>query len=106
MHEVLLWALLQARSSVAINMYGFADGHLASLLRHYAEDERIMVTLSLDSTEAGVGSEPEILAKLKNDLKGNSIAIGRSAGGDISHDKLMVVDGLYLVSGSTNWSLG
>lgn len=91
---------------MAINMYGFADGHMASLLRRCAHDEKIVVTLSLDSTEAGVGSEPEILAMLKNDLKGNSIAIGRSEGGDISHDKLMVVDGLYLVSGSTNWSSG
>lgn len=105
-HQVLLWALLQAKSSVAINMYGFADGHMASLLRHYAHDEKMMVTLSLDSTEAGVGSAPEILATLKNELKGNSIAIGRSEGGDISHNKLMVVDGLYLVSGSTNWSIG
>ena len=106
MHQVLLWALLQAKSSVAINMYGFADGQMASLLRHYAHDEKTMMTLSLDSTEAGVGSEPKILAMLKNELKGNSIAIGRSQGGDISHNKLMVVDGLYLVSGSTNWSIG
>ncbi len=112
-HEVLLWALLQAKSSVAINMYGFADGHMVSLLRHYAHDSQMIVTLSLDSTEAGVGGEPELLEKLKNDLDGNSIAIGekhvavgRSEGGDISHDKLMVVDGLYLVTGSTNWSFG
>jgi PLD-like domain len=105
-HEVLLWALLQAKSSVAVNMYGFADGHMASLLRHYAHDEKVVVTLSLDSSEAGSGSEPKLLEMLKNDLKGNSIAIGRSEGGDISHDKLMVVDGIYLVTGSTNWSLG
>ncbi len=105
-HQVLLWALLQAKSSVAINMYGFADRNMATLLRQYAHDEKMIVTLSLDSTEAGVGSEPELLEMLKNDLKGNSIAIGRSEGGDISHDKLMVIDGLYLITGSTNWSIG
>jgi hypothetical protein len=105
-HQVLLWALLQAKSSVAINMYGFADGHMVSLLRHYAHDPKMIVTLSLDSSEAGSGSEPELLEKLKNDLGGNSIAIGRSEKGAISHDKLMVVDGLYLITGSTNWSFG
>lgn len=105
-HQVLLWALLQAKSSVAINMYGFADGHMVSLLRHYAHDPKMIVTLSLDSSEAGSGGEPALLEKLKNDLDGNSIAIGRSEKGAISHDKLMVVDGLYLVTGSTNWSFG
>lgn len=87
-------------------MYGFADGHMVSLLRHYAHDPKMIVTLSLDSSEAGSGGEPELLEKLKNDLDGNSIAIGRSEKGAISHDKLMVVDGLYLVTGSTNWSFG
>src|SRR5260221_9994740 len=105
-HKVLLWALLQAKSSVAINMYGFDDPHMAALLRHYAHDTKTMVTLSLDSTESKTGSEPELLEMLKNDLDGNSIAIGRSEKSAISHDKLMVVDGLYLVTGSTNWSFG
>ncbi|HET9162776.1 MAG TPA: phospholipase D-like domain-containing protein [Solirubrobacterales bacterium] len=105
-HEVLLWTLLQGKSSVAINMYGFADGHMVSVLRHYAHDPKMIVTLSLDSSQAGGESEKALLEKLKNDLGGNSIAIGRSEKGAISHDKLMVVDGLYLVTGSTNWSFG
>lgn len=110
-HQVLLWALLQAKSSVAINMYGFDDPHIAALLRHYARNSKMMVTLTLDSSEAKTGSEPELLEMLKNDLDGNSIAvgeshiaIGRSEKSAISHDKLMVVDGLYLITGSTNWS--
>jgi phosphatidylserine/phosphatidylglycerophosphate/cardiolipin synthase-like enzyme len=105
-HEVLLWALLQTRSSVAINMYGFDDPHLAALLRHFAKQTGVLVTLSLDSTQASGMFESELLAELRNDLAGNSIAIGRSEGHDISHDKLMVIDGLYMVSGSTNWSFG
>lgn len=105
-HEVLLWTLLQAKSSVAINMYGFDDPQMVALLRHFAEDPRVVVILSLDSTEAKTHVEDELLALLRNDLPGNSIAIGRSEGHDISHDKLMVIDGLYLVSGSTNWSFG
>lgn len=105
-HEVLLWTLLQARSSVAINMYGFDDPHIVSLLRHHAESQTVLVTLTLDSSQAGGHAESELLTLLRNDLNGNSIAVGRSQKGAISHDKLMVVDGLYLVSGSTNWSFG
>jgi hypothetical protein len=105
-HMVLLWTLLQARSSVAINMYGFDDREMASLLQHHAKNPHMVVTLTLDSSESKTGVEPELLELLANDLKGNSIAIGRSEKHAISHDKLLVVDGLYLVTGSTNWSFG
>lgn len=105
-HDVLLWTLLQARSSVAINMYGFDDPHIVSLLRHHAESQTVLVTLTLDSSQAGGHPETELLELLRHDLPGNSIAVGRSQKGAISHDKLMVVDGIYLVSGSTNWSYG
>lgn len=105
-HEVLLWAILQARSSIAINMYGFTDPQVVALLQHHAESPHMVVTLSLDSTQAGGKSEKALLERLRNDLPGNSIAVGRSERGDISHDKLMVIDGLFLVTGSTNWSFG
>jgi phosphatidylserine/phosphatidylglycerophosphate/cardiolipin synthase-like enzyme len=105
-HQVLLWTLLQAKSSVAINMYGFDDSQLVAILRHHAEDPQMLVTLSLDSSEAGGKVETELLKLLRNDLPGNSIAVGRSEKHAISHDKLLVVDGLYLVTGSTNWSFG
>jgi len=105
-HQALLWTLLQAKSSVAINMYGFDDPQMVALLRHHAKNRSMVVTLSLDSSEAGGKLESELLALLKNDLPGNSISIGRSEKHAISHDKLMVIDGLYLVTGSTNWSFG
>src|SRR4051812_27519430 len=106
LHEVLLWALMQTRSTIAINMYGFDDRHLASVIRHFARQPSVLVTLSLDSSQAAGKLEKELLGQLRNDLKGNSIAVGRSARGAISHDKLMVIDGLYLLTGSTNWSFG
>jgi phosphatidylserine/phosphatidylglycerophosphate/cardiolipin synthase-like enzyme len=77
-----------------------------ALLQHHAESPHMVVTLSLDSTQAGGKSEKALLERLRNDLPGNSIAVGRSERGDISHDKLMVIDGLFLVTGSTNWSFG
>ena len=105
-HQVLLWTLLQAKSSVAINMYGFDDPQLAALLRYHVTNPRIMVTLTLDSSQAAGLAEKPLLNELRNELPGNSIAVGRSEKGAISHDKLMVIDGLYLITGSTNWSFG
>jgi phosphatidylserine/phosphatidylglycerophosphate/cardiolipin synthase-like enzyme len=105
-HAVIVWALLQATHTVAVNMYGFDDPQVAAIIQGYTEDPDIVVTLSLDKSQAGGKSEKELLERFKHELIGNSIAIGRSSRGAISHDKLVVVDGLYLITGSTNWSQG
>jgi phosphatidylserine/phosphatidylglycerophosphate/cardiolipin synthase-like enzyme len=105
-HEVIVWTILQCTQSLVVNMYGFNDTHAADLIRSYTEDHHIAVTLTLDSTMAAGPSEAAILKRFNNQLIGNSIAIGRSSRGAISHDKLLVVDGVYLISGSTNWSFG
>jgi phosphatidylserine/phosphatidylglycerophosphate/cardiolipin synthase-like enzyme len=103
-HQVIIWTLLQATHSVAVNMYGFDDQQAAAIIKLHTLNGDIAVTLSLDSSQAAGRAEAPILASFNNDLIGNSIAIGRSSRGDISHDKLLVVDGQYLVTGSTNWS--
>jgi|GEM_PF-570513 len=105
-HAVIVWALLQATHTVAVNMYGFDDPQVAAIIEGYTKDPDIVVTLSLDKSQAGGSSEKEILERFNHGLIGNSIAIGHSSRGAISHDKLVVVDGLYLITGSTNWSQG
>jgi phosphatidylserine/phosphatidylglycerophosphate/cardiolipin synthase-like enzyme len=105
-HQVLLWTVLQATHSVAINMYGFDDPQILAVLRHHATTPHLALTVSLDSSQAAGIAEKPLLEELRHDLPGNSIAVGRSAKGAISHDKLMVIDGTYLISGSTNWSFG
>jgi phosphatidylserine/phosphatidylglycerophosphate/cardiolipin synthase-like enzyme len=105
-HAVIVWTLLQATHSIAVNMYGFDDPQASAIIRSYTRNEAVAVALSLDKSQAGGRAEKAILASFNNDLIGNSIAIGRSSRGDISHDKLLVVDGLYLITGSTNWSFG
>jgi hypothetical protein len=105
-HHVIVWTLLQVTNSVAVNMYGFDDPHTAALIRAHTEAEDVAVTMTLDSSQAGGRAEQELLRKFNNDLIGNSIAIGRSERGAISHDKMMVIDGVYLITGSTNWSYG
>jgi hypothetical protein len=39
--------------------------------------------------KSGFGCEPQLLAELRNDLPGNSVAHGRSESAAISRDKLM-----------------
>jgi phosphatidylserine/phosphatidylglycerophosphate/cardiolipin synthase-like enzyme len=61
--------------------------------------------MSLDRSQA-TAHEKQILAKWSNDAFGNSIAIGTSSVHNaISHLKTVIVDGVYTVKGSTNWSL-
>jgi phosphatidylserine/phosphatidylglycerophosphate/cardiolipin synthase-like enzyme len=103
-HAVILWALLQATHTVVVNMYGFDDPQAAAVIQGYTERSDIVVSLSLDKSQAAGKAAEAILKRFKHDLIGNSIAIGHSSRGAISHDKLVVVDGLYLVTGSTNWS--
>jgi phosphatidylserine/phosphatidylglycerophosphate/cardiolipin synthase-like enzyme len=105
-HPVIVWTLLQATQSIAVNMYGFDDPQASAIIRLHTLNDAIAVTLSLDKSQAGGKAEKAILASFNNNLIGNSIAIGHSSRGDISHDKLLVVDGLYLITGSTNWSYG
>ena len=105
-HAVIIWTLLQATHSIAVNMYGFDDPQASAIIRLHTLNDAVAVTLSLDKSQAGGTAEKAILASFNNNLIGNSIAIGRSSRGDISHDKLLVVDGLYLITGSTNWSYG
>jgi phosphatidylserine/phosphatidylglycerophosphate/cardiolipin synthase-like enzyme len=103
-HEVILWTLLQARHSIVVNMYGLDDDDAVELIVEATRNEDLYVQLNLDSTQAGGVHERELLQKFNHDEIGNSVAIGRSIHGAISHLKVLIVDGLYLVDGSTNWS--
>lgn len=104
-HQVILWALTQAKHSIVLNMYGFDDDDAAALIVAATLEPSVYVQISLDSSQAGGVHERALLTKFNHDLVGNSIAIGRSIHGAISHLKMLIVDGLYLVDGSTNWSV-
>jgi phosphatidylserine/phosphatidylglycerophosphate/cardiolipin synthase-like enzyme len=104
-HDVLRSLLASTQKSIVLNMFGYDDPELNDIILEKLTDEQVYVQMSLDSREAALAFEKELLAKWRHDLIGNSIAIGHSTKGAISHMKILIVDGIYTVRGSTNWSL-
>lgn len=92
------------RTSLASAMYGWDDDEIDQLFRSKLEADHIPVQLALDKTQAGGVHERELLKKWSADEIGNSVAIGRSSKGAISHTKLIVIDGIITIQGSTNLS--
>ena len=95
-----------AQHSIVVNMYGYDDEELNKIIQSKLTDERIYVQMSLDRSQAAGSTSGQILARWANDSFGNSIAVGTSSlRNAISHLKIVIVDGVYTVKGSTNWSL-
>jgi len=105
-HGLLVALLGSAQHSIVVNMFGYDDDELNNIIQSKLADEKIFVQMSLDRSQASGVHEKEILAKWDNNAFGNSIAIGTSSVHNaISHLKIVIVDGVYTVKGSTNWSL-
>jgi len=104
-HGVLVALLQSAQHSLVLNMYGYDDDELDETIRSKLADESFYVQMSLDKSQAGGIHEKKLLENWGHDAFGNSIAIGTSSKHAISHLKIVIVDGVYTVRGSTNWSL-
>jgi phosphatidylserine/phosphatidylglycerophosphate/cardiolipin synthase-like enzyme len=105
MHKLIVDLITVARHSVVLNMYGYDDDEADTALFAKAADPGIYFQMSLDKSQAGGVHEKLLLAHWYEKPMGTSIAVGQSAKHAISHLKVMIVDGLWVVSGSTNWSL-
>jgi phosphatidylserine/phosphatidylglycerophosphate/cardiolipin synthase-like enzyme len=106
LHGLLAALLSSAQHSVVLNMFGYDDDELDSIIRQKLANAQLYVQMSLDKTQSKGVHEAKILAQWDNDSFGNSIAIGTSSVHNaISHLKVLIVDGVYTVKGSTNWSL-
>ncbi len=105
-HGLLVALLSSAQHSIVVNMFGYDDDKLNEIIQEKLADQKVYVQMSLDRSQASGAHEKQILAKWSNDAFGNSIAIGTSSVHNaISHLKIVIVDGVYTVKGSTNWSL-
>lgn len=102
-HGALKYLLGSATKSLVVAMYGFDDPELAEVLRSKLDQDHIYVQLTLDSSQAGGTHERQILTQEK--YPASSVATGRSEHGAIMHMKECIIDGVFLVTGSTNWSI-
>jgi phosphatidylserine/phosphatidylglycerophosphate/cardiolipin synthase-like enzyme len=102
-HDALKKLINSASHSLIIAMYGFDDDEFAADIRKLLSSN-VFVQLTLDSTQAAGKHESMLLSQ--NAFPTNSIAIGRSEKHAIMHLKMIIIDGLDVITGSTNWSVG
>jgi phosphatidylserine/phosphatidylglycerophosphate/cardiolipin synthase-like enzyme len=102
--QALQSVISSVQRSIVVAMYGFDDDVLAGMLAKALADPGIYVQITLDKSQAAGTTEAALLKKYFNGGVGNSIAIGHSERGAIMHRKMVIVDGIWRISGSTNWS--
>jgi phosphatidylserine/phosphatidylglycerophosphate/cardiolipin synthase-like enzyme len=103
-HGALAYLLGSAQHSLVVAMYGYDDDEFATIIKSKLGQPDCFVSLTLDSSQAGGTHEKALLAE--QNYPASSIAIGRSEHGAIQHLKMVIIDGVFVVTGSTNWSTG
>lgn len=103
-HDVLKDCISAAQNDLLIAMYGLDDDQLAEVIMGKVNDKNVNVTLVLDKSQSEGKHETEVLARVREGAPQTEVVIGNSEDGAIQHLKMVVVDGLLTVGGSTNWS--
>jgi hypothetical protein len=106
-HGVLMHLFTRATLSVKMNMFGYDDEDLNSVLMGLVQNPSVMVQVTLDKSQASGAHEKTILSSdTVQDARGfaNDFAVGESSTAQISHTKGGILDGIVAFEGSTNWS--
>jgi hypothetical protein len=106
-HDLLKYVLSRVRVSLYVNMYGYDDDELNTILMSKVMDPNVTVLITLDKSETSAKTEAALLAadRTQNLAAFNShFVIGQSATHQISHTKGFVADATAAGEGSTNWS--
>lgn len=103
-HGALKLLLESATQSVILSMYGFDDDELAGIIARHLTNPSMYCQISLDRSQAGGAHEKQIMAKYQAAFESNSVAVGTSERGAINHLKMLIIDGIWVVTGSMNWS--
>jgi hypothetical protein len=106
-HGVLMHLYTRVTLSVKMNMFGYDDAALNSLLMGLVKNPSVLVQVTLDRSQAAGPTEKAILGSdVAQDQQGfaNDFVVGESATSQISHTKGGVLDGIVAFEGSTNWS--
>jgi hypothetical protein len=93
-------------TSLDASCYGWDDAQINDLFLDALNAQKIPVTLCLDSSQAAGKGEVPLVSKWPGAELGNEVVIGRSSHGAINHDKLIVVNRILTICGSTNFSVG
>jgi len=106
-HEIIVYLLSRCRKSLYLNMFGYDDAELNSIIMDKCKDPNMEVFITLDSSQSGTKTEKALLElDAKEDLKAmnTKFVIGKSSTGQITHTKGFVADAKVGAEGSTNWS--
>jgi len=106
-HGVLMHLFTRVSLSVKMNMFGYDDDDLNTVLMGLVQNPSVVVQVTLDKSQASGAHEKAILTSdTAQDAQGwaNDFAVGESDTGQISHTKGGVLDGIVAFEGSTNWS--
>ena len=97
--EGLLVNLIRdARKSIDISMYGFDNDPIADALIKMYQNYNIPVRMSTEFDSESLGGYQKVIAA------GIPVQLGNTSG--IQHNKFLIIDKKYLVTGSTNLTAG
>ena len=107
-HGVIVAVLKAATRRITVAMYGYDDPDASALILSAMRRAGMVVQVTLDSSQAGGVHERKLLGAYLDPATdtplSSVVSIGRSEHGAIMHLKMLVIDGEWVVSGSTNWS--